>query len=202
MKTNILYTLLISLFIHVNVFAQEEEKAAEKKGFKKENLFTGGNVSLAFSNGATMIGLSPYFGYSLNKYIDVAASFDFGYISQRDPYTPDKIRQTSYSPGAFIRIFPLKFLFAHAQYEHAFIRQKYIPGNSSIPTITEHLQNNSVLLGAGYAGGREDGNTFYYISLLFDVADGKNSPYKDQYGRVNPVIRAGFNIALFQGRRR
>ena len=129
---------------------------------------------------------------------------DFSYISQRDnTIVGDKLRQTIYSPGAFVRIFPVRFLFAHAQYEHNFIRYKYIPAtNSGITPFTERRENNSVLVGAGYAGGREDGNSFSYISLLFDVAKGKNSPYKDELDRVLPIIRAGFNIALFQGRRR
>src|SRR5215212_801747 len=106
--------ILLALFCitTLNAFAQEEKADTDNKGFKKENLFTGGNVTLAFSTGTTVLGLSPYFGYSLNKYIDLAASLDFSYISQRDPYSPDKIRQTNYSPGAFIRIFPVRFLFA------------------------------------------------------------------------------------------
>jgi hypothetical protein len=30
----------------------------------------------------------------------------------------------------------------------------------------------------------------------------KNSPYVDNFGRSNPIIRAGYNIGLFQGRNR
>lgn len=205
MKTKNLYALLLCSIICLNVTAQEEDSTARKRGFKKENLFTGGSVTLAFSNGTTVLGLSPYFGYSLNKYIDVAASINFNYISQRDfRFNGDKLRQTTYAPGAFIRLFPVKFLFAHALYEHHFIRQKYIPDqNNNYPAYMERYENNSVLVGAGYAGGREEGNnTYYYISLSFDVAKGKNSPYKDEQDRVLPVIRAGYNIALFNGRRR
>jgi len=204
MKTKNLYALLLCSIICLNVTAQEEDSTARKRGFKKENLFTGGNVTLAFSNGTTVLGLSPYFGYSLNKYIDIAASMNFNYASQRDYlYNGDKLRQTIYGPGAFVRLFPVRFLFAQAQYEHDFIRVKYIPDqNNNYPAFTEHLENNSLLVGAGYASGRENGNTYFYLSLLFDVAKGKNSPYKDEQDRVLPVIRAGYNIALFNGRRR
>lgn len=198
------YALLVGSIISLNVAAQYEDSIAQKRGFKKENLFTGGSLTVAFSNGTTVLGVSPYFGYSLNKYIDIAASLNFNYTSQRDfLYNGDKLRQTIYGPGGFIRLFPVRFLFAQVQYEHDFIRVKYIPdNNNNYPAFTENLENNSVLVGAGYASGREDGNTYFYISLLFDVANGKNSPYKDEQDRVLPVIRAGYNIGLFNRRNR
>jgi hypothetical protein len=34
---------------------------------------------------------------------------------------------------------------------------------------------------------------------LFDVIKNINSPYTDNLGRATPIIRAGYNVALFQG---
>ncbi len=185
--------------------AQDEKKDQDKKKskFKKENLFLGGSLSASFFNGETLLGVSPYFGYSLNKYVDVAASLNFNYISQRDYIDyGDKIRQTDYGPGVFVRLFPVNFLFVQAQYEHNFIRERYIPADNSIylPSTTS-FDANSLLLGGGYTSGRRDGNnTFYYVSISWDVAKVAESPYVDGLGRSYPVIRAGYNIGLFQGR--
>ena len=181
-----------------------KEDQEKKGGFKKENLFTGGNVTASFFNGATVLGISPYFGYSLNKYIDVAASLGFNYTSQRDYIVfGDKVRQTVYGPGAFVRLFPVHFIFAQAQYEHNFIRLKYIPANGSfILPSTTNFDANSLLVGGGYTSGRRDGgNTWYYLSIMWDVAGVASSPYVDGLGRNFPVIRAGYNIGLFQGKR-
>jgi hypothetical protein len=193
-----------SLFLWSASFAQEEEKDETRKGFKKENLFTGGNIALGFSNGAFQFGLGPYFGYSLNKFIDVAVSINYNYISQRDYYElGDKARQSVIGPGIFTRIYPVKFLFAHAQLEQNFIKFKYFPAsNSSIAPFKETESVPSLLLGAGFASGRGDSKSFYYISLMFDVLRNENSPYVDGTGRANPIIRAGYNIALFQGKNR
>ncbi len=38
------------------------------------------------------------------------------------------------------------------------------------------------------------------LELLFDVLKEPNSPYTDSYNRTIPIIRAGYNIALFQGK--
>lgn len=206
MKKVFFLSVLVSHFFIAK--AQDEERAAaddEKKGgFKKENLFVGGDVTLGFGSGFTALGASPYFGYSINKYLDVAASFNFIYNSQRDVVVyGDKARQTQYGPGVFLRVYPLKFLFAQVHYEHNFIRAKYLPANNSgyLPS-TDRYGANSLLVGAGYAGGRDQYNkSFYFFSIAWDVLRNPESPYVDGLGRGVPIIRAGYNIALFQGTR-
>jgi hypothetical protein len=207
---NIIACIFISFF-SLNSYGQDEPvemktaKAEKEEGwFKKDHLFTGGDLTLGFSNTTTTLGASPYFGYSINKYLDVAVSFNFNYTSQRDYFfRGDKARQTLYGPGAFVRIYPFKFIFAQAQFEHNFIRLKYIPANlSGYQQEIQHIDANSFLVGAGYAGGRsDDNNSFYYFSVSWDLIRDKNSPYVDGLGRSVPIIRAGYNIALFQGRR-
>jgi hypothetical protein len=199
---NIFLAALLALSLHV-VAQSDDDKSQEKKGFKKENLFTGGSVSAGFSNYETVLGITPQFGYSLTKWADAGITFNLNYTSQRDyEEFGDKLRQTVYGPGAFVRLFPVKFLFASAQYEFNLIHLKYIPTtNSSFSPAKTNLNANSLLLGAGYAGGREyGGNSYYFFSISWDVLGDKNSPYIDGFGRSNPIIRAGYNIGLFHNR--
>lgn len=177
----------------------------EAPGFQKEKLFTGGSANVGFSNRSTMLGITPQLGYSITDWADLGINFNVNYISQRDYYAyGDKLRQTTFGPGAFVRLFPLNFLFATAQYEYNIIRQKYIPESASAqPSEVSTVYANSFLIGGGYAGGRQKGNnTYYFISIMWDLLDDKSSPYTDELGRSTPVIRAGYNIGLFQGRRR
>jgi hypothetical protein len=207
-KKKLMKKIILLLFIPLSFhsFAQsDEEKTVEKKGFKKEKLFTGGSVTAGFSNYATILGITPQFGYSLTSWADAGITLNLNYTSQRDYYDyGDKLRQTVYGPGAFVRLFPVNFLFASAQYEYNLIHLKYIPANNgSIESDKNNLNASSLLLGVGYAGGRERGsNTYYYFSISWDVLGDKNSPYLDGLGRSNPIIRAGYNIGLFQGRYR
>jgi hypothetical protein len=186
------------------VFAQDEEESERKSLFRKDNLFTGGNVSLSFFSGGTLMGLSPFFGYSVNKYVDVAASLNFNYISQRDVVeNGDKVRTTFVGPGAYVRLFPVNFLFAQAQYENNYIRQKYIPARNSISYAgdTYKYDVSSVLVGGGYCSGRSGiRNNFFYVSILWDVTKKPNSPFTDNLNRAIPIVRTGFQIALFQRR--
>lgn len=223
MKKNYLYFflfLLLSVFATTVASAQDEpirvrnanteEQPAqiEEKGFKKEDLFTGGTATVSFYSGGSVLGANPMFGLRLNDYFDAGAVLNFAYTGQRDYIqVNDKIRQFVYGPGVFMRAYPVPFLFAQAQVEHNFTTQRYVPvsGASSSKTIN----GSSLLLGAGYASGRMKGGTsFFYMSLLFDVLKNRNSPYVNirHYGTADervelvPIIRAGFNIGLFQGR--
>lgn len=205
MKKVIIGVLLLS--ISNFAFSQKETEGDEekKKGFKKENLFIGGSGTLSFFNGATIIGGNPYFGYSINRFLDAGIVANFTYAGQRD-YDGTKIRQFVYGPGAFLRVFPVKMIFLHAGVEHNIITQKYIyPSGSGIPTEKLKVNSNSVLLGGGYTGGRQDvGDFFYYFSVMVDVSKSKNSPYtevlQDQSVRSIPIIRAGIQIPLFRGK--
>ena len=184
-----------------SLFAQKEKDEEEKKGFKKENLFTGGSVSLAFYNNTFLVGISPVFGYSIAKWVDAGIVVNYTYTSYRDygfVYN-DKLRQKVYGGGAFVKLYPVRFLFAQAQFEHNYITQKYIPSIGNTQTYTTDA--NSMLVGGGYTTGRygPGGDMFYYLAVLFDVSGNINSPYTDSHGRSIPIIRGGIQIPLFQG---
>lgn len=198
--------VLFALCLHT-AQAQDEDKDSDKPSkpfFSKKKAIIGGGMNLSFFSSGSALGLNPHIGYSLTNWLDVAATFNWNYISQRDyVYPGDKIRQSTYAPGAFVRLYPVDFLFAHAQFEHSFIRQKYIsPASFSAPDEITKFGANSLLLGLGYCSGRENGeNTFYYFSLLFDVLEDPKSPYVDGYGRAYPIVRAGLNFRLFPNAR-
>ena len=200
-----LFVILLAVASY-HAFAQsgEEKKEEKKGGFKKEKLFTGGSATVGFSSYSTVLGITPQFGYSLTNWADAGITFNLNYTSQRDYQDyGDKLRQTVYGPGAFVRLFPVNFLFASAQYEYNMIHVKYSPADNGFPVPAYNVNASSLLLGAGYAGGRERGNnTYYFLSVSWDVLGDKNSPYIDGLGRSSPIIRAGYNIGLFQGRRR
>jgi hypothetical protein len=207
---NVILVLLAVLFglsgfgQYQEVEAKERQSPEKEKGFKKDNLFVGGTLNVGFGNSFTALGIAPFVGYNLTNWLDVAFSPGVSYTSQRDVVNlDDRLRQTVYGPGSFIRIFPFRFVFAQAQYEFNLSRQKYIPPrNTGLPKEKYKYDAHSFLVGGGYAGGRdEDNKSYFYISVMWDIANAEFSPYKDNLNRAVPIIRAGYNIALFQGRR-
>lgn len=207
MKKAILSVLFIGALAVIAKAQDDEEK---EKGFKKENLFTGGSLTASFYSGGTVLGINPFFGYKLADFADAGIAVNYTYSGSRDLYIlNDKLRQHVYGGGVFTRLYPAKFLFLQGQFEHNFMSQRYTQATGS-PVQSFKQEANSLLVGAGLAQGRERGSTnFFYISLLVDVLGNVNSPYVDpvyndqgQLVRVDkvPVFRAGINIGLFQKR--
>ncbi len=200
MKKIWMLVLCTGLFVYSSYAQNEEDETENKSLFKKENLFTGGSINTFFGQGTFSLGLGPFFGYSINRYVDVAASLNYNYISQRDQFSTFKVRQSIIGPGAFVRLYPVKFLFAQAQYEYNFVKFKEIYG-SGFPDVITKYSVQSFLVGGGIANGREGvGDVFFSISVLFDVAKNINSPYTDALNRPDAIFRTSINIPLFQGK--
>jgi hypothetical protein len=199
MKIILLFTFILSFSI--TSFAQD---STEQRGFNKEKLFTGGSVSLSFGNNSFLIGVNPVLGYSLTNWADAGIAINYNYNSYRDVRVfDDKLRQSVYGGGVFTRLFPVRFIFVQGQLEHNFIKQKYIQPNGGASEVLNRSAT-SLLVGGGYTTGRYggSGNTFGYLAVLFDVLKNEYSPYTDERGRIIPILRAGINIYLFQGRNR
>lgn len=206
MKKIIVSAILFSSII-ITASAQDEKQEKEK-GFKKENLFTGGSVTASFFTGGTILGANPVFGYQLANWVDAGVAFNYTYQGRHDYiYFNDKLRQHVFGPGVFARLYPVRFLFVQGQFEHNFTNLTYTdPGGFK---TKDKADANSLLVGAGIAQGRQRGsNSFFYLSVLFDVLKNPNSPYVNNVydGSGNsvrtdivPIVRAGINIALFQG---
>ncbi len=191
------------LFVITSAVSNAQSDSASH-WFKKDHLFTGGGITLNFFNNQFSVGATPVIGYRLTKWIDVGLLFNFLYVNEKNINNVSITgKQTVLGPGAFARIYPVRFLFVQGQYEQNFVNTKFIIPNSSSQKSKD--KPSSVLLGAGYCQGRENSDDmFYYISLMFDVTKNQYSPYVqvNSIGDVYavPIIRAGLQIPLFTGK--
>lgn len=216
MKKLVMVVCLVSSFVASQAQEEEKKEKSEKQGgFKKENLFTGGGAIVSVGSYSTLLGASPVFGYSITKWLDAGISFNYNYASARAVYydyntnryyvSDEKARQNVLGPGAFVRFYPLKFLFVNVQAEHNFTTNKTIVPNQ--PTVKEKYEATSLLLGVGYANGRQGtGDFYYYISVMADFSGNVNSPYVgiSESGKavITPIFKAGIQVPLFQGKER
>ena len=83
MKLKLIAILFIASIFSISLKAQDE-KEEKDKGFKKENLFTGGTVTASFYNGVTVLGISPLFGYKIANWTDAGLVFNLTYTGVRD----------------------------------------------------------------------------------------------------------------------
>lgn len=195
-------TFLSVLCVLAVTFSMAQENKKDAKNNWKENIFTGGTISLGFYTNNFLVGGSPMFGYSVTDFIDAGLVLNYNYSSYRDynNILRNRLRQTIYGGGGFVKIYPVRFLFLQAQIEQNSIKQKLISPTGYISS--DKVSASSTLVGGGYTTGRwgRAGTSFYYLSILFDVSRNLYSPYTDEYGRSIPIFRAGMQIPLFQGK--
>ena len=202
---NVMKRLLITCFCTCLLFTASAQDEEQEEGNGKKNFFTGGSISLSFFDGAFLVGANPVFGYSLANWVDVGVLANYTYASYQDYQEfNDKLRQHIYGGGAFLRIFPIRFLFGQAQFERNWVNMNYIsaPGSFNYTSQKSTVGANSLLVGGGYTTGRdgETKNMYGYVSILFDIVRDSYSPYVDYPDRSIPIIRAGIHVPLFQGK--
>lgn len=165
------------------------------KGFKQENIFLGGGLNIGFSSGSFGVGLNPEIGYSIAHWLDAGVAVNTSYNTISADYNYGVSQKSfNYGAGVFTRIYPVPFLFLQIQPEHNWsnntLRDPYTDMSQKI-----NFQSNSVLAGIGYTN-RSVGQGNFYTVIMIDLLSDKNSPYRDGYNRILPVIRAGFNFYL------
>lgn len=198
MKKSVLSTFLI-LFTTI-LFAQQSETDDQPKGFKRENMFFGSSLNLSLGNRFFNIGVNPELGYSLNKWLDAGVSLNINYFSQNaSDFSNTRFRNFNYGAGTFFRIWPVNFLHLQVQPEYNWINssQKNVITNQ---TARYNYNAESLLVGIGY-GNRVVGGQYSYVTLMIDVLQNINSPYRDQFNDPLPVFRAGFGMYLNRKKR-
>lgn len=185
----------ILLALSISSFAQQNDADERKGKFKNENIFLGSSLNLGLANRSFNVGLNPEIGYSVTKWLDAGVSLNINYFSQNaSDYSRIRFRNFNYGGGTFLRIWPVSFLHLQIQPEYNWISssQKDVLTNQ---TGTYNYQAGSLLVGVGY-GTRVLGSHYSYVTLMIDVLQNRNSPYRDQYNDPLPVFRAGIGFYL------
>jgi len=196
MKKFILSLLIIITAKNLTAQYNDYEENNSNSGFKKENIFLGGALSLGFGSGSFAVGGNPEIGYSLTRWLDAGLVFNVNYYSQTlyGYYQGQDIKSNSfnYGGGIFTRVYPLPFLFLQLQPEY-----NWISYNTKYPDFTDkNTVSAGSLIGAIGYGQRVVGQGSYFFSIGLDLMTNQYSPYLDGYGHPYPIIRGGFDIYL------
>ena len=185
------------ILMSISVMAQDNssDTDSEKGKFKKEHLFFGTGLNLSLGNRYFNVGVNPELGYSITKWLDAGVALNINYFSQNaSDFSNTRFRNFNYGAGTFLRIWPVNFLHLQVQPEYNWISssQKNVISGA---TAKYNYHAGSLLVGIGY-GSRIVGSQYSYVTLMIDVLQNINSPYRDQFNDPLPVFRAGFGVYL------
>lgn len=182
--------LLLVIGIYSIVFAENENEmmsgsaiGSQSSGFSISKINVGGNIGGGFANDVFFLNIQPRISYQLNKWIVPGISMMYQYSSEK--YAGDKFQYNTWGAGVFANIYPVKNVYAHAEYQHLWYKEKI--KNSSRPAYKS--DDSFLLLGAGVAIPM--GSNFYMnASILFNVLEDINGIYE------NPIYSVGFGVNL------
>lgn len=195
MKIQKLLFVLVLAATATGSFAQQNEEEEQKGKFKRENIFLGTSLNLGITNRSFNVGLNPEIGYSITRWLDGGVALNINYFSQNaSEFSNIRFRNFNLGGGPFLRVWPVSFLHLQVQPEFNWINssQKNVQTGQ---TGSYHYNAGSLLVGVGY-GTRVLGSHYSYVTLMIDVTQNINSPYRDQYNDPLPIFRAGFGMYL------
>lgn len=170
--------LLLATYCANAQYVEEENESNNLKGQPfGQRLVFGGGLGANFSNGYTVLEISPLVGYKVTDRFIPGIGVSYTYLSfLGNSYS-------IYGFNAWARYMILDNFFAHTEYQQ---------NNFPFSNERDEIMREWVpmwLVGGGYHTGRESAVGFS-IMVLWDLIDDIRSPYD------NPIIRGGVMIGF------
>ncbi len=111
----------------VFLFAQKKEKEEKKKkGFSKQNLFTGGSIPCLFTDRYVPVGGRPDLRLQLANWVDAGIAFNYTILPPGSVIITRSMTNPSDKFMVLVRseMYPVPILFFQAQAEHNFIQME------------------------------------------------------------------------------
>jgi hypothetical protein len=191
-KITLLLLVIISVKAGAQTIIQTNKIVQEEKP-----VYLGGGIVLGGGSGSFQLGLNPELIQSYNQYIDLGLAVNLyysSYKSQNDKAEDYKLTNTQVGLGTLIRAWPIEQFFVQLQpeYNWTFTNAKNITIGTSPRSST--VSAPSVLAGLGYGKRSEHG--FSYFSIMFDLVNSAQSPYRMGQLKAQPIFRAGVGFPI------
>jgi hypothetical protein len=201
-RSNKLFSALLTLSIIIICHsAQAQNIVQTSKIFKEEKpILFGGGLLLGGGSNSFQLGLNPELLKSYNKYIDAGVIANIYYSSfSISQVSNEKIKNFQLGAGVFARVWPIEQFFIQIQPEY---NRTWTAANnySNGVRASTNFGATSILGGVGYGKHNADGMS--YFSVMIDLLNADQSPYKIGQTSAQPIIRAGAGFAIFRKKKK
>lgn len=196
LKKNLIFSLLLVVLVHL---ANGQEVIKSTPILNKQPLFIGGNLVFGGGSGWFQLGVNPEAYKRVNQWVELGVTNNLLYSSSNpNLFTSTRSRSFQFGLGSFARIWPAErfFLQIQPEYNWNWTNMKDMSTNSETSGASRKIRfgAESILAGIGYGSRSENGMT--YFTLMIDLLQNPNSPYRDSYNRADPFVKAGFALPI------
>jgi len=200
-SNKLLSALLILSILIISHTAQAQNIIQTQKVLEEEKpILFGGGLLLGGGNNSFQLGLNPELLKSYNKYIDAGVIANIYYSSfSISQVSNEKIKNFQLGAGVFARVWPIEQFFIQIQPEY---NRTWTAANnySNGVRASTNFGATSILGGIGYGKHNADGMS--YFSVMIDLLNADQSPYKIGQTSAQPIIRAGAGFAIFRKKKK
>ncbi len=201
-RSNKLFSaLLILSILIISHTAQAQNIIQTQKVLEEEKpILFGGGLLLGGGSNSFQLGLNPELLKSYNKYIDAGVIANIYYSSfSISQVSNEKIKNFQLGAGVFARVWPIEQFFIQIQPEY---NRTWTSANnySNGVRASTNFGATSILGGIGYGKHNADGMS--YFSVMIDLLNADQSPYKIGQTSAQPIIRAGAGFAIFRKKKK
>jgi len=200
-SNKLLSALLILSILIISHTAQAQNIIQTQKVLEEEKpILFGGGLLLGGGNNSFQLGLNPELLKSYNKYIDAGVIANIYYSSfSISQVSNEKIQNFQLGAGVFARVWPIEQFFIQIQPEY---NRTWTAANnySNGVRASTNFGATSILGGVGYGKHNADGMS--YFSVMIDLLNADQSPYKIGQTSAQPIIRAGAGFAIFRKKKK
>lgn len=200
-SNKLLSALLILSILIISHTAQAQNIIQTQKVLEEEKpILFGGGLLLGGGNNSFQLGLNPELLKSYNKYIDAGVIANIYYSSfSISQVSNEKIQNFQLGAGVFARVWPIEQFFIQIQPEY---NRTWTSANnySNGVRASTNFGATSILGGIGYGKHNADGMS--YFSVMIDLLNADQSPYKIGQTSAQPIIRAGAGFAIFRKKKK
>jgi hypothetical protein len=201
-RSNKLFSaLLILSILIISHTAQAQNIIQTQKILEEEKpILFGGGLLLGGGSNSFQLGLNPELLKSYNKYIDAGVIANIYYSSFSIAVgSNEKIKNFQLGAGVFARLWPVEQFFIQIQPEY---NRTWTSANnySNGVRASTNFGATSILGGIGYGKHNADGMS--YFSVMIDLLNANQSPYKIGQTSAQPIIRAGAGFPIFRKKKK
>jgi len=197
----IFISLLITCFTLISHLVQAQNIIQTQKVLEEEKpILFGGGLLLGGGSNSFQLGLNPELLKSYNKYIDAGIIANIYYSSFSISLgSNEKIKNFQLGAGVFARVWPIEQFFIQIQPEY---NRTWTSANnySNGVRASTSFGATSILGGIGYGKHNADGMS--YFSVMIDLLNANQSPYKIGQTTAQPIIRAGAGFPIFRKKKK
>ncbi|MSQ38236.1 MAG: hypothetical protein EXR19_01560 [Chitinophagaceae bacterium] len=201
-RSNKLFSaLLILSILIISHTAQAQNIIQTQKVLEEEKpILFGGGLLLGGGNNSFQLGLNPELLKSYNKYIDAGVIANIYYSSfSISQVSNEKIKNFQLGAGVFARVWPVEQFFIQIQPEYNRTWTSANNYSNGVRASTSYGAT-SILGGIGYGKHNADGMS--YFSVMIDLLNADQSPYKIGQTSAQPIIRAGAGFPIFRKKKK